>query len=159
MGRTGRETSGPRPKWLSVGSQSRDRSPRSAVQILGHWNSFTALLSRCHRRRRRGKKRSESRWRELAARRTCRKFFLLLLPLYLPPLSLICDTVPFVNAPILLRILVARTNANNTKAILFHRHAARSKLAPHQISVPFPRRLFCLHQLYSWRIARIPKHK
>lgn len=32
---------------LSIESQSRDRSPRSTIQILGHRNSFSALLLRC----------------------------------------------------------------------------------------------------------------
>lgn len=41
---------------LSIESQSRDRSPRSTIQILGHRNSFSALLRRCLLRRTEEKK-------------------------------------------------------------------------------------------------------
>jgi len=44
---------------LSIESQSRDRSPRSTIQILGHRNSFSALLLRCLLRGSKEKKRED----------------------------------------------------------------------------------------------------
>jgi len=83
---------------LSVGSQSRDRSPRSTVQILGHWNSFSALLVPMppkKKKKKKMKKKKEKKERikmekgefQFAARHTYKQFFL-------PHLSLICETVP-----------------------------------------------------------------
>jgi len=67
---------------LSVGSQSTDRSPRSTVQILGHWNSFSALpLSILWGGRSRKKKRVNQDGKEenpSLPRDTYRQFFLFL---------------------------------------------------------------------------------
>lgn len=141
--------SGPR---LSVESQSRDRSPRSAVQILGHWNSFTALFLRYLRRTRKKKKKrikmekgeNSGLPRDIHTENSS---------------SLSFFDLRNSALPILFSTLIARKNVNSKKAILFHRRAVCPKFSSALNACSFPQRLFCLHQLYSWRIARILKHK
>lgn len=125
-----RETQDPSGPRLSVGSQSRDRSPRSTVQILGHWNSFSVLppsMPPMKKKREKKKERiklekgeNSSLPRDTYTANSSLSVFLLL---SLPP-SPICETVPFRLYLQSSNFIsnVGETNANDTRAILCHPH-------------------------------------